>query len=568
VKDRSPAWALLGYVALTLVLTYPIALRPTELARDVGAGADAYIFVWNIWWLDHALLDLHTNPYVTDFIFYPDGTNLALHTFPLTGSLLGAVLSHLASGLDGLLVGYNLVVLVSFVLTGLGTFLLVRRLTGSPWAAFIAGIAFAFTHYRFSNTVRLHCLETGVLAFSAWALVGFVQEKRVRWGVLVGLTSAALFYASKEYFVQLLIGILLAFVYLSIRDPRGIWTRRLIAPKVIAAGVFILLSLPLLLALWGHGLGVSTRAASDATVFSADLLDFLVPNPRHPVFGSWSEVLERQMHGGVAGFGLAVPLVAVVLAVWAVVTGDRRRTWPWAGLGIVFYLLSLGPVVRLAGYETAIPSLQRGLTALVPWLEISRTPMRFVVPMELAVAVLAGFALAPTPAGSARRRAATAVVGALLVFETLSIPLSTTRVAVHPYYAALAARPAEGAVLELPPRDRVALLHQTVHGRKIPAVRRAYPRVPPWSLTFWESDGLRGFFDTLFRPGKTEGLTAEMRGSVLETHRRFLTAHGIRFVTVTKPEVPPAELENALSILEAMSPQHVYEDDALAAFEF
>lgn len=569
MKDQKLRWVLLGYVLLTILLTYPLGFRLTELMLEAGTGEDAYASIWNIWWIKKALLDLKTDPYITDFIFYPDGTNLALHTLPLPGSILGAILSAIRPGLEGLFVGYNLVVLVSFVLSALGTYLLVHRLTGSRSAAFVSGIVFAFTHYRFSNTVRLHSMETGVLPFCAWALVSMVEDKKVWQGCLVGFLAALALYSSKEYFVQLLLGIFLALIYLSIREPSTIWTRRMLYPKLAGAFAFIILSLPIVIALARPGFEGEVRAMPDAKVFSADGLDFLVPNPRHPLFGSWSVVFERGLHEGREGFGLALPLVGLVLSIWAVVTGERKRAWPWAALGILFFLLSLGPVVHLGGHVTGIPSLYRGLTAIVPWLGMSGAPMRYVAGLHLTLAILVGFALTPARGtGSSRPALAALLAAALLIFETLSIPLPMTPVNVHPYYGELAANPADGGVLEIPPRDRASLLHQTVHGRKIPAVRSVYLRSPGWSLTFWQSDGLREFTDSLFRPEKTENLSSASLALLAETHRRHLLNHGIRFVALTKNEIPPAERQQALMILHEMAPQQVFEDEVLAVFQF
>ncbi len=561
-------WVLLAYAALAILLTYPLVFRMTQLMLANGAGEDTFIFVWNIWWLKKALLDLHTNPYITDFIFYPDGTNLALHTFPLAGSLLGVALSFFRPGIEGLFVAYNLVILVSFFLTAIGAYLLVLRLTGTRSAAFVSGLVFAFTHYRFCNLARLHCLETGVLAFAVWALVGMVQEKKIRWGLAVGLFSAILLYSSMEYFAYLLIGIFFAIVYLSIRSPSRIWNRKMAAPKIAGGATFVVLSLPLLWALVSHGFGGEARATAHAGVFSADVLDALVPNPLNPLFGDWSRVIERELHGGQNGFGLALPLTALILAIWALVTGNRSRTWPWGGLGISYFLLSLGPVIHVGGHETGIPSLYRGLAALVPWFEISRTPMRAIVGVQLVLAILTGYALAPELRTTSRSLTVALVATVLLIFETLSIPLPMTRLDVHPFYQEIAGSPENGAVLDLPPQDRAALLHPMIHGRKIPAVRRVYPRSPARSLTFWESRGFHEFLDTLFRPEKMEDLTPGSRALLLSNNRGLLSGRGFRFVVLEKTAMPPAMCGQALSVLWEMAPVRALEDDRMAVFQF
>src|SRR4051812_45280076 len=96
---RPPAPGLLrhalifgGYLLLTLALTYPIA---RDLFTRVPGGGDAWQHVWNLWWVKHALLDLHTNPYHTSLIYYPDGVNLYFHTLVLMAGLIGIPLQLL-----------------------------------------------------------------------------------------------------------------------------------------------------------------------------------------------------------------------------------------------------------------------------------------------------------------------------------------------------------------------------------------------------------------------------------------------------------------------------------------
>src|SRR2546423_9265026 len=47
-----------GYLLLTLALTYPIA---RDLFTRVPGGGDAWQHIWNLWWVKHAVVDLHTN---------------------------------------------------------------------------------------------------------------------------------------------------------------------------------------------------------------------------------------------------------------------------------------------------------------------------------------------------------------------------------------------------------------------------------------------------------------------------------------------------------------------------
>src|SRR5437762_1573082 len=134
---RTHLLVLGGFLLLTLVFTYPIMLH---FDSEVPFGGDAWQHIWNLWWVKHALLDLHTNPYHTDLLFYPQGANLYFHTLTLTAGLLGIPLQLL--GLN-LLATYNLMALSSFLLAGYGTFLLCHYLTKNVWASFVGGFVFA-----------------------------------------------------------------------------------------------------------------------------------------------------------------------------------------------------------------------------------------------------------------------------------------------------------------------------------------------------------------------------------------------------------------------------------------
>ena len=53
-RYRHHLYALLGYLALTLVMTYPLI---RELGRAIpGDGFDGWQNVWNLWWVKRALL--------------------------------------------------------------------------------------------------------------------------------------------------------------------------------------------------------------------------------------------------------------------------------------------------------------------------------------------------------------------------------------------------------------------------------------------------------------------------------------------------------------------------------
>src|SRR6476661_6126551 len=80
-------WALLGYFALALVVTYPATAHFTsQVPGDLIADRDQNL--WNLWWLLRALTH-PTNPLHTDMLYYPYGANLYYHTLGVPQGLIG-----------------------------------------------------------------------------------------------------------------------------------------------------------------------------------------------------------------------------------------------------------------------------------------------------------------------------------------------------------------------------------------------------------------------------------------------------------------------------------------------
>src|SRR5512137_1492433 len=122
---RKHLWVLLAYIALSLVLTWPLA---AHFATHVpGDGIDDPSLAWNLWWAKHALVDHPQNPFLVDWQFWPVGVNLAFYTLTVLNGLLGIPLQMAF----GLIPTYNLLLLFSFALGGFGAYLLCMDVLGA-----------------------------------------------------------------------------------------------------------------------------------------------------------------------------------------------------------------------------------------------------------------------------------------------------------------------------------------------------------------------------------------------------------------------------------------------------
>ena len=104
------------------------ARNSTRASIDVSSydAGDALIFLWNFWWTRHALANGHN---ILDRpLGYPHGASLALHSYPLPYSLLSLPVQWLVPG-AGLIVAFNIAVLLSFVLTAAAHLVLAARIS-------------------------------------------------------------------------------------------------------------------------------------------------------------------------------------------------------------------------------------------------------------------------------------------------------------------------------------------------------------------------------------------------------------------------------------------------------
>lgn len=431
------------YIVLTVLLTYPVALR---LFSEVPGGGDAWHNIWNLWWVKQALLDIHTNPYHTDLLYYPGGVNLYLHTLTLTAGLLSIPLQ--VAGLN-LIAVYNIVMLSSFVLAGYGAFLLCHYLTAKRWPSLVGGAVFAFSPYHFAhlyghmNLTSLQWIPFYVLLLlKAFDLPGHGRTRQnslptsapepalgdslgaadgrhappgkgLLYAAAAGAILAVNAYTDLLYaiFLILFTGLLFAWRLLVPSERRlfretGVdWiegARRILAGAV----VFLLLVAPILLpSLAEAQKGYAQESANETLIYSSDVAQAFTPSEFHPIWG-------RAVTHRIASVGAYMPLkpqservvflgysvLALGLyAAWRLRADRRVRFWLFAAA--TTWVLSLGPILQLFGNNRVpllgitIP-LPYALLYKIPLLDIARTPSRLTVLTMLALGVLVAFALA------------------------------------------------------------------------------------------------------------------------------------------------------------------------------
>ena len=481
---QTHALILLSYTVLALALTWPLVV---QFGSHVpGNGVDDPPLTWNLWWVRYALQEQGINPFLSDYLFYPLGINLALYTL----TLLNGLLSIPFQMVWGLVPASNLLLLSSFVLSGYGLFLLAlyvlapqfrtgdgARSAGLVAAAFAGGLLYAFASVKMGYAA----LGQWNIASSQWVpfyvlylcKMGAAPNRR-RYPLLAALFLLFQAYAELTYatFLVLFTG-LWAVWHLVARLRAGqkpLAVRSLLNLAVIG-GLFLLGLAPVLAMMLPDMLAegdIMVVGTGFADVFSADLLGFFVPTLHHPLLGSLVErfgfdhTVGQHIYLGYAVLALAgVGIVSWVRRVRGSKASARSASEPgrspgfWLLSTLAFWLLTLGPSLRINGQSTGIP-LPFAFVAQLPFFEGNRYPSRYGVMLFLGLAVLIAMGLATLVQRwqEQPRRVGVVLPAAwvlLMAFEHLCLPLPMTDMRIPSIYERIAEEmPGDWTLLDLP----------------------------------------------------------------------------------------------------------------------
>ena len=466
-------WDVLAiYSLLTVVFTYPVALHLNN--RIMGDG-DAWLFCWNMWWMRFSLLQ-GINPFCSDYIHFPTGACAYLHTWNFPVTLASIPLQSIFSTVSL----YNVAALLSFVLAGFGMFRLALFAGIGRPGAVVAGIAYAFSPYHFAhalghlNQISYQWIPFFLLAYlKGWSL-GWDRRRvlvAAGWLLIVGLTDWYFFV-----FCGFAMTILLASSAFDCREKFAANLRGTL--QVGAIGLLALV--PLLAAMVGQATeGISQEQAS--RVFSADLQSFFVPGPIS-TFSEWFAGWNLTWTGNQGELGTFIPWSVLLLGLWGrgrIGAGYRRWLTLWIG---IFFVLSLGPFLHIGGHVYDSVLLPYGWLEKIPGLGIMRAPIRFHLMTYLGVCLFYGAAVARL-ARVGRGRLVAAGLGALVLLESLSLPLQTAEKDISPLYSRLRDESNASALIDLHYNSR-ALYYQAVHERKIMGNFGILSRQPNSALGF------------------------------------------------------------------------------------
>jgi hypothetical protein len=367
------AWALLGLAAAITACYWPLIARQWSLQGDYASYyypfaqfsaaslARGELPLWNPFLIQgyHYLANPQTQ------VFYPPAWLLAL--FVQNGRL-----------------PYYLVELFTLghlLLAGLFVYLYVRRLGAPATAAFFSGLVFATMGFMWAQLTHKAMVETVAwLPAVLFALESLLRRPSLKWALLTALAAALMFLGGFVPYFYLCAPFLAVYALLGLlrqgRDAVGMGPRLgyLILAGALAGGLAAVQILPTLeLAGLTYRQVYDLTTAARTSLWPGYLLSALAPMLYFQSTGYSMEELHFFL-------GLSTLLLAGV----ALAPPWRRGAWFWSGAAAVALLVALGLHTPLYGL----------LWNNLPGMNVTRVPGRYVVMVDLGLAVLAGLGAA------------------------------------------------------------------------------------------------------------------------------------------------------------------------------
>jgi hypothetical protein len=497
------------YLALSVATTWPLARSPTGL---LVSNPDVYGNAWAMAWVARQAFRDPLHLFDSN-MFHPHAKTLAYAESLIPQGLQASPVLALSGSLP---LAYNLVFFSTFVLSGLGAYLLARDLGSGRAGAFLAGLGFAFCAYRWDHLVHLQSLSIPWLPLALLFL-----RRTMRTGAprdAIGLVVTTVLQALSSGYYALLVAIALGAAFLvesfaaRRRDRIALAAGALAAAALLAAPVFA----EHRRALRRYDL---RREARELRVWSATPGSYLEP-------GGYTLLPHaRWLHERISDREPLSPgLLLLVLGLGGAVACGRTRE---GGLALLLALLgvafSLGVEWRLG--EMRLPG-PFSLIRLLPGGDALRTPSRFGILGVLGIDLLAALAFTRLQTSWVRgARRGPALFVAVAVFATLEAwPAGIGRLVKpappFPPSAAWLAQAPTGPVLELPWLE---------HGDSATHVY--------WSTRHWQPM-INGFGS--FNPPGNFGLALIGQRFPSPYTSRVLRAHGVRYVVIHMDRLPPA----------------------------
>ena len=423
---------LLSYQALSTIILWPLISR--GISTNLPFGTDAVLDSWGYSWLPHALTNW-LNPFVTDYVNFPNEVNLLANTTQLALALVEWPITAIA----GPTASFNVACLVAPTLSAAAMYLLARTITDRRLIAWVGGLLYGFSAYMLTALGSFHFqlffVPIPPLLFLALHHLVTIQRMRPwKLGLCIAGLLVVQFFISTEVLMTTVIMVALAGIAALLLCPRRIldgWRYVMTALGIGAAATAALLGWPAWIALAGPG-RISGLVILTPQAYRADLAGPIFPTTTQAIAPARAAEISSHFASAVSenysylGIPLLLATVVGMVLLW------RNRTVVVASvISVVAFVLSLGGGLVVAGTpsqgsigtEATGSWLPGRLLEKLPLFE-NVIPSRWALFTSIGVALIFAALLDRIATVRASRRSTRAGIAAAIVLSVVvAIPL-------------------------------------------------------------------------------------------------------------------------------------------------
>ena len=412
------ALLILTFAIFTMGMLWPLPLHAGSAVQDLG---DPLYEIWTMRWVQHQLATDPTHlwdgnmgyPFADSLLFSEPRLSTSVIAWPIQVLFRNDVLS------------YNLMLMGSYVLVGLGMALIVLEITDELGAAILTGFMSAFVPYRYGHLSHLNLLSYGWGLLALWLLLRFSRRRRLL-DALVGAVFLTVQVLASDTLGVMAVFMIVCSMLVVVWQERDRLSVKLGGGLLFMLAVPALTEIPVVLARLRVDREYDFNRSLDTVAsMSATFRTYWSVSPGNRFWDSVS-LLPSSYPG---------PLFPGVLATLAALLGliFAARRWPlWSLYGgvvaLIGFVFSLGPFTSVAGHRFRLPYCFFFLH--VPGFNAMRDASRFGMLALIGIEILAGLGLAALwrlirPALPQQRRSVIGITLVTLLLVVTSVELKT-----------------------------------------------------------------------------------------------------------------------------------------------
>jgi hypothetical protein len=373
--NRSSWLGVAVILILTIVFFWPIMTR----LGSYSPGGDSSFNAWTLARDQHCILRENCTNYANGNIFYPHKDTMLYSEDQLSAGVLTLPLFWIN---QNPIFSYNVWTIVSFFLSGLFMFLLVRYLSRgnreSLVISILAGLVFEFAPLKIAAIDHLQNLSIFYLPLAFLLVFKYLDTKRRLYLFALFVVLTLQFYASWYQMAFVLLAIVILLLGL-LAFKLANWKK--ITFLFISVFFAVLATLPL--ATQYLNFSKSTQASFNAlnqSVYSSSLADYFIPNNGtilgkiyytirpHSQVNAYNP--DSYSYHGFTMYILAILIITMSFVLWRKSKKEELRKMHklvliFTLIAVVAFVVSLGPLLKLKG-SYFYPSKSLGLNLIIP----------------------------------------------------------------------------------------------------------------------------------------------------------------------------------------------------------